>query len=255
MVSTLEKKDKDKERVTLPPDLGEFLAILDGREPTEEDRISIEPDENLLTVSTFIAGQMRKRPARFHLVPNPGRNTPKVGDPVFNDRGKCTGYYVGTWEPKDGNESLGSIFDLYVAPTDILNSDGTSKLLTHERAVTHVSRKRCWHGHHGLHIEKEQDLIKLILEGRLQELNKWFIPPFDVLEQNIYANRNHPSLKQTFNTESGMGSINIYRSCSEHIGRPTHVCNIKFQNSVEYLVYPKEQYELPTRPVRAVLKM
>ena len=231
----------------VPEDFGNVLALLDGREPTNDDHLQIANGakvEDILPITTALTAKPPK-PQKSAFDPS----KLEIGQMV---EGK--GVYVGAWEPKDRNDqSLGKTFDLYAAPQDVVDSQGKKILLTFNDAAAHVAGLDNWHGYDGAELRNDTAIYDAIREGRLEELEKWFIPTRDVVKANFYQNKDKGNLKGTFTDKRGSDDARWYWSCTERPDDSSIVYNVDFTDGDD-VWHGKDYYELSTRPVRAELR-
>ena len=231
----------------VPEDFGNVLALLDGREPTNDDHLQIANGgkvEDILPITTALTAKpMKPQKPAF----DPSKL--EIGQMV-----KGKGVYVGAWEPKDcDDQSLGKTFDLYAAPQDVVDAQGKKILLTFNDAAAHVAGLNKWHGYDGADLRNDTAVYDAIREGRLEELEKWFIPTRDVVDANLYQNKDKGALKDTFTDKRGSDGARWYWSCTEHPGYSSDVCSVDFTGGdVGWDV--KDDFKLSTRPVRAELR-
>lgn len=109
------------------------------------------------------------------------------------------GIYAGKWTPKDREEtSLGAVFNLFAAPERLLHKKGYHFSDHYNKCAKNVKKLKNWHGHDGSNLKTDADIYKAIDLGKFSELEKWFIPTYDILENNLEANREKGALKPIF---------------------------------------------------------
>ncbi|HBR69391.1 MAG TPA: hypothetical protein DEA55_08465 [Rhodospirillaceae bacterium] len=114
------------------------------------------------------------------------------------------GIYLGLWTPRDSDgETLHKTFNVFAAPTDILNNDtwhlttearlkGIAGFLgysshkcghlqmTFKNAVKFVANLRDYYGHDGGHFTDEEDILDAV-RNNPDALQKWFIPTVELM--------------------------------------------------------------------------
>lgn len=159
------------------------------------------------------------------------------------------GIFCGTWMPVDrqGN-SLGKIFNLFAAPEDL------GALYDFNDAMAQVSRLKNWHGRNGFnHNVKgktpDQALYDALLDGSYN--GEWFLPPKEVLNDNLFVNKNKFGLVNAFRAISkDSDTAHWYWSCTEHKDLEAHAWNQNFLNGdIDWP--PKDIDKLSVRCVRA----
>jgi len=109
------------------------------------------------------------------------------------------GIYTGKWAPKDREDTpLGAVFNLFAAPERLLHKKGYHFSDCYNRCARKVKKLKNWHGHDGSNLKTDADIYKAIDSGKFSELEKWFIPTYDILENNLEANREKGALKPIF---------------------------------------------------------
>ena len=175
-------KKRPKEALEIPgvpQDFGNVLALLDGREPTNDDQLQIADGAkiaDILPVTTRISkkGAPDANGSFKQAAVDP--STLQIGQLV---QGK--GVYVGEWKPTDSNgRSLNQTFDLYAAPEDIRQSNGDNLLMTFNDAVAHVAGLQNWHGHNGSDFKNEKAVMEAV-RNNPNALGNWFIPTKEIL--------------------------------------------------------------------------
>ena len=131
----------------VPEDFGNVLALLDGREPTNDDHLQIANGgcvEDILPVTTALTAKPQK--------PAFDPSKLQIGQLV---EGK--GIYFGVQEitTKGG---LTQTFDLYAAPEDLTDAQDEKLVTTYNKAVIALNEKEDWHGHHGECFENSKEL-------------------------------------------------------------------------------------------------
>ena len=262
-------KKQKKEAVEIPgvpQDFGNVLALLDGREPTNDDQLQIADGAkiaDILPVTTRIS----KKGA-----PDIGSAFSQASNPIDTSKlqigqlveGK--GIYVGEWKPTDSNgRSLNQTFDLYAAPEDIRQSNGDNILMTFNDAVAHVSGLQNWHGHNGGDFKNEKTVMEAV-RNNPSVLGNWFIPTKEMLNgrntngdevqsDNLYNHREKmPSGSEFITTDNGSGDAHWYWSCTEHPDYSSYVYNVHFTDGDDGWG-GKGDCKLSTRPVRAELRL
>jgi hypothetical protein len=267
-------KQKKTEAVDIPgvpQDLGNVLALLDGRKPTNDDRLQIADGTrvaDILPVTTRIAkkanggGSVNQGAGGLAgaFAQNVDPSTLQIGQLV---EGK--GIYMGEWKPTDSNDrSLNKTFDLYAAPEDIRQDNGDNLLMTFNNAVRHVAGLQNWHGHNGGDFKNEKDVMKAV-RNNPGALGSWFIPTKEMLHgrntngdrvqsDNLYAHRERmPSGGEFVTINNGSGNARWYWSCTEHPDVSSIVCDVNFTDG-DGDWDGKDNYKLSTRSVRAELR-
>jgi hypothetical protein len=276
-------KQKKTEAVDIPgvpQDLVNVLALLDGREPTNDDRLQIADGTkvaDILPVTTRIAkkanggdstnlGTSGLAGAFNNAAGNIDPSTLQIGQLVG---GK--GIYIGEWKPTDSNgRSLNKTFDLYAAPEDIRQDNGdnllmtfNNLLMTFNNAVKHVAGLQNWHGHNGGDLKNEKAVMKAV-RNNPEALGSWFIPTKEMLHgrntngdtvqnDNLYAHREKmPSGGEFVITDNGSGNARWYWSCTERPGNSSYVYVVNFRYG--YGHWNPKDTKLSVRPVRAELR-
>lgn len=167
--------------------------------------------------------------------------------PAIGDECDDGSYYVGSRELTDAaGKSLGD-FDLFAAQTDLTDGEGNRLLMTFNDAVNHVAGLRDLHGHDGGRFENEAALYQAIGDGTCQ--GEWFIPPRDVLLENLYPNKDAGGLSGTF-AEYGSVLAHWYWSCTQHRALAWRVYDVDFTDGFGAWDR-KDSYSLSGRVVRA----
>ena len=216
---------------------GEVLCValsLDDLENRLYGLNSLDDEINLCDVTGLNVEKILK-PEKFQDLSH------EIGTFVPNE-----GIYIGMWNPKNENGiSLGRIFDLYAAPKDVRRYINMN--MTFNKLVQYIPTLENWHGHDGADFKSEAEVTTAIREHRFEELEKWFIPTEEILENHLYKNKNTKSLRNSF--KGGPW----YWSCTK-----THdlaVCSINFLKDKKRMYRDKtENIELSTRLVRAKLR-
>jgi hypothetical protein len=176
------------------------------------------------------------------------------------------GVFIGTWSPKDrdGN-SLNKTFNLFAAPHDLgldENGRGTKLVATYNKAAAHVAGLQDYHGYNGFnhnvsgqgkHVPPDEALYDALRNGSYN--GEWFVPPKDVLDDNLYQNKDKGDLSGTFVTSSsGSDHAHWYWSCTEHPDYWSSVCSVSFTDG-DGVWDAKGLCKLSVRPVRAELRL
>ena len=251
--SILGKKD-EVQIPGIPADFAAVVARIQGREPSNDDRLRFAGGtsvEQFLPISTEILAKPPK----------------PVFDPSQLEAGKLIegkGVYLGLWEPKDKNgRTLGKIFDIYAAPEDFRNPDGSNLLMKFNNAVKHVAGLRNYHGHDGGNFANEKAVLEAV-RNNPEALAKWFIPTMELLHgktsggdkiqpANLYKSRNTGAFKDSFITKSGSDIALWYWSLTEHPDDPSLVYDVAFTVGGDGWDR-KDHYALSSRVVRAELR-
>jgi len=213
----------------IPAELRAAMAVLKGREPSNDPVPEVNLDELFPIGSAIekrrIAEEEARRKAEEEALKNP-----QIGQEI---EGK--GVFVGTWTPKDrdGN-SLNKTFNLFAAPEDLTdsptNAGGKKALRTLKKTVAHVADLKGWHGHDGFNHNvrgksEDEALYDALRDGSYN--GEWFIPTKDIVHgkdidgnqvqaDNLYAHKDKGALQGTFTTASGSDSALWYLSCTQH---------------------------------------
>lgn len=179
-------------------------------------------------------------------------------DPGTMIEGK--GIYLGVWTKNRHGRMLSRNFDVYAAPKDLKNSDGSNLLLTFNSAVNYVASLKNYYGHDGGNFANETAVMEAV-RNNPAALNKWSLPPLDLLggrdiiePANLYRSRNIGSFRDTFVTKSGSDWAHFYWSLTEDdIDIPSLVWLVDFRDGVDSWVH-KEEYRVSTRLVRMELR-
>ncbi len=236
----------------VPEDFGNVLALLDGREPTNDDHLQIANGgcvEDILPVTTALTANP----------PKPAFDPSKleIGQMV-----KGKGIYFGVQEitTKGG---LTQTFDLYAALEDLTDAQDEKLVTTYNKAVIALNEKEDWHGHHGECFENSEELEKALENGTYK--GGWFIPTKEMVHgkdiqgnkvqaNNLYDHREKmPSGSEFITTDNGSGDAHWYWSSTERPGLSSHVYNVDFTDGDDVWDH-KGSYKLSTRPVRAELR-
>ena len=249
-------KKRQKEAVEIPgvpEDFGNVLALLDGREPTNDDHLQIANGgcvEDILPVTTALTANP----------PKPAFDPSKleIGQMV-----KGKGIYFGVQEitTKGG---LTQTFDLYAAPEDLTDAQDEKLVTTYNKAVIALNEKKDWHGHHGECFENSEELEEALVNGTYK--GGWFIPTKEILHgrntngdevqsDNLYNHREKmPSGSEFITTNNESDLAHWYWSSTEHPDDSSRVSSVDFTDGDDDWD-GKGGYELSTRPVRAELRL
>jgi hypothetical protein len=168
------------------------------------------------------------------------------------------GIYLGQWQPKDrSGNSLGKTYDVFAAPEDLKDPDGSNLLLTYKAAVREVASRRNWHGHDGARFENDAALYSALQDGSYK--GEWFIPTRDLLvgpdvdgrkvqADNLYRHKDTGAFNGTF-TASGSGDASWYWSSTEPRDYPSVVWTVSFTYGFDHWYY-KGNYRSSCRPCR-----
>jgi hypothetical protein len=210
----------------------------------------------------------------------------KIGDAVDFDGNKienynfkkhfniCSGIYFGVEERVNKKTGLKEIWDLYAAPQDLKNADGSNLLLTYNGAVNHVAGLKNLHGHDGGHFANDAAVYAAMDAGTYN--GEWFIPSKEILhgkdaqgnilhgkdaqgnkvqKDNLYDYREKGALKGTFvTTNNGPDNAQWYWSDTEHPVNSSFVYTVDFTDGNDDWDY-KGNFKLSTRLVRAELRL
>ncbi|MFY9287591.1 MAG: hypothetical protein WAO98_03720 [Alphaproteobacteria bacterium] len=143
------------------------------------------------------------------------------------------GIYFGNWEPVQHcwivnpslsdedftvttRRKLGKRYQLFAAPEDLKEIDGTRVIASFERAAEEVAGLKDWHGYDGSPFNNYDALYQALETDRYQ--GGWFIPPLQLLMNvsryrafagdndtghNLFDYRNADAFKGTFATHRG----------------------------------------------------
>jgi hypothetical protein len=203
----------DAARIAPPPIVSEALRHAISRLKGEAPAADRTPPDRLARLLPVTAAYARERDAE-EAVPRmeaeQAMENPQPGQWI-----EGRGVYVGLWAPayRDGT-SLGKVFNLFAAPTDLLDDQGEKALINHRRAIQHIGDLRDWHGHDGIGLPDEEAIYEQIRLGRYTNLKNWFMPPHDVLYSDLYRYKDEGGLKGTFAPVAAMSTSNWYWSSS-----------------------------------------
>jgi hypothetical protein len=237
------KKEEEAKIPGVPDDLGNVLALLDGREPTNDDRLrlagGVKP-EDILPVTTALASKPPEPPK-----PAFDPSKLEVGQMV---EGK--GVYVGVQEvtTKGG---LKKVFDLYASPEDLTDGNNKKLVATYNDSVKALKQKKGWHGYDGECFENHKELEAALADDTYE--GGWFIPTREVVKENLYKNKDKGDLKGTFTDKSGSDGAHWYWSCTERPFNSSYVYSVNFTDGYDGWD-GKDDCKLSTRPVRAELR-
>ena len=111
-------KEQELEIPGLPRDFAKVVARIQGREPSNDDRLCLAAGQDAASVMAISTAISAKPPEPEKPVIDP--RTLEIGQMV---EGK--GVYVGEWKPKDRDgRDLGKGFDVYAAPEDVVDNRG-----------------------------------------------------------------------------------------------------------------------------------
>lgn len=248
-------KEQELEIPGLPRDFAKVVARIQGREPSNDDRLCLAAGQDaasVMEISTAISAKP----------PEPKKPILEIGQLV---EGK--GVYVGEWKPKDRDgRDPGKVFDVYAAPEDVVDNRGKKLLLTFNNAVKHVAGLRDWHGHDGARFENDTALYNAIRDGRHEELEKWFIPTLDLVNgydknmdkvngNNLYEHKDKGAFRGTFTERKSSDIGQWYWSCTECRNDPPDlVQGVNFIDGGGGWLR-KNTSEIYVRPVRAELRL
>ena len=238
------KKEEEIKIPGVPDDLGNVLALLDGREPTNDDRLQLAggvKPKDILPVTTALATKPPEPPK-----PDFDPSQLEIGKMV---EGK--GIYVGVQEvtTKGG---LKKVFDLYASPEDLTDGNDKKLVATYNNSLKTLNKKKGWHGYDGECFENHKELEAALADDSYQ--GGWFIPTREVVKENLYKNKDKGDLKGTFTDKRGSDYARWYWSCTEHPDDSSVVYGVDFTDGVGDWS-DKDGYELSTRPVRAELRL
>ncbi|MGH6922861.1 MAG: hypothetical protein ACRED5_03735 [Propylenella sp.] len=168
---------------------------------------------------------------------------PQIGDAC--DDGTV---YVGSREMKDTDGASLGAFYLFTPIEDLTDGNGDKMLLTFNEAAVHVAGLRGYFGHDGGGFASDPALYRAMRDGSYE--GEWFIPPKDILVDNLYENRAQGALSGTFAEEYSSGLGLWYWSLTEHPGNPDGVYVVDFPDGGGVWVL-KGFTELSSRVVRA----
>lgn len=100
------------------------------------------------------------------------------------DLNRCGGIYLGAETRINKVSGLKQIWDIYAAPQDLKNPDGSNLLLpfyntTDENIFWQVHKLTDYHGHDGCAFETEQDLNQALDNGKYN--GGWIVPTIEML--------------------------------------------------------------------------
>jgi hypothetical protein len=176
---------------------------------------------------------------------------------VAGDLIEGQGIYAGYWRPHHKNAPLPIIFDIYAAPADLPDNKGKRLCATFSEAATALSQIKNFHGYDGSKIRAKSDIVQAIENAEFAELEKWFIPPREILfgldeyDKRLFKN---PFLNM-LEVGAYKGSFNI-NECYWSSTTPLHSGDIHGVNFKENRSGKdeKHKYKFAVRPVRAVLR-
>ena len=174
------------------------------------------------------------------------------------------GIYLGVWIPRNklNNRSLGSVFDLYAARTDLKKPNGDNLLLTYNELIEYLPDLKDFHGHDGGgKLKNENDVLEAAKRDPYA-LTKWFVPPLTRLVTygrgvDLVTLRAHkdwmPSGSEltTFHN-SGHGNHNFYWSCTPSTSHNSDFYAVTFSILSNYHSCEADKSKFSTRLVRAV---
>lgn len=174
------------------------------------------------------------------------------------------GIFLCKWEPKDRDGvSLGKVFNVFAAPTDLTDETGKRVFLSYNDTVKAIALLKNWHGHNGVNFENDTALYEALKSGAYK--GRWFIPTHEVLkgsdingnraqENNLYDCKDKGKLAGTFTTVTSSGFIYLlwYWSSTERRGAPSHVCSVRFSDGYSSWSDKDGIIRLSCRPVRLV---
>ena len=119
------------------------------------------------------------------------------------------GFYEGRWEPKDEDGvSYGKILDVFRSPKDLPDKHGKRLVTSFKKAVKATGNIKNFYGRNGAGFKSEEDLIKAVIEGDSEKLQKLWIPTGEIL-QNMVVHHT-----QSGGVEHGFSQNDEYWSCS-----------------------------------------
>lgn len=183
-------------------------------------------------------------------------------DPA-KDLDRCGGIYLGAMERTNGITGLKEIWDLYAAPQDLKNSDGTNLLLIFNNAVKYVAALTNYHGRKGCHFANENELNAAFDNATYN--GGWFIPTREILHgetisdrkiqlANFNDSRDMGAFKGTFVTSGSSSYANWYWSLTTPAPHVDLACAFDFRNKSGVWFIDKNEYTMSTRLVRAELR-
>jgi hypothetical protein len=166
------------------------------------------------------------------------------------------------WDKNDGTR----VFNLFAAPTDLLDDDGRQSELTYDEAQERVANLTGWNGHDGKDYGDGEG-IKTALRGDYYEGN-WFIPIYEMLHGgrmtidpyppplpgSLYAQRGTGDLKGTFQQAVHGENFysDVYWSSTQSLSLgPSHASAVSFSDYSNEQCTDKTK-KLHVRPVRLV---
>jgi hypothetical protein len=165
--------------------------------------------------------------------------------------------YLGQYAPKDRDgKSLGGIFNIFAAPTDL------PQAMTYNDTIRHVAGLNFWHGHSGDNYANDTEIYAALKDGSYA--GGWIIPPHDILHgkdsggndtapDNIFAYKDKGALKGTFKmiaTGDADYSNRYWSSTKSHLD-PSYMWAVCLSDR-EATCAPRGLYRLSCRPVRLV---
>ncbi|MGE0269620.1 MAG: hypothetical protein AB7S78_14310 [Candidatus Omnitrophota bacterium] len=152
------------------------------------------------------------------------------------------GIYMGQWKP----EGLSRTFNLFADRRDF-------GVATFDETVKRLARLKGHDGHDGFNHHAAGDNPEQALYDALRTDSyngEWFIPPLDVLKENLFKNRFSVAAADAFLTEYAFSHAHWYWSCTEHPDDSALVYNVDFSDGDGDWDH-KDGYKPSTRPVRA----
>ncbi|MCG6157643.1 hypothetical protein [Rubinisphaera margarita] len=169
------------------------------------------------------------------------------------------GVYAGKWSSKNQDgQPTGEKFSVYAAPEDLREGNGQSLALSFNDAVVQVAQITNLLGHNGASFGCDEEIGDAVIAGRYDQLAKWFVPPADVLVENLYENSYEGGFRYTFSTANNLHSADWYWSCTRHGDDRSQVASVQFSRGLcveaSWGGVPvwrsKDHFRLSVRPIR-----
>ena len=162
-----------------------------------------------------------------------------IGQRVVFLKQADTPYFKGEVEAKIPLSALGAQYQIgdRITVIDLPNGEVLCVALSLDDLENRL------YGHDGADFKSEAEVITAIREHRFEELEKWFIPTEEILENHLYNNRNIKSLK--------LSKDNWYWSCTKSSAL---ICNIRLSDKKKDWDAPGVPSIIKTRLVRAKLR-
>lgn len=167
---------------------------------------------------------------------------------LVEGKGVYVGTYIHNWsEGFWKSQQLSRVFDVYAAPKDIANGK------TYGNLIDEIAGLVSLEGHSGARIETEERLFRALQDEEVEKIvSQWFMPPYEILDKYIHANRGQGVLKDTFNRSEDRSPFrkSFYAALRVDGNQPLRA--LSFRNGIASTISPA--INISARPVRFELR-